>query len=148
MYIGKARGSHSPQRSWWRQCLSSSQISRYVWGPQHSHHSVYSLYITNKLMLFMCSESYKVLHDFIYNLWRILQPTGCLYGSVVKHCLFVFSLKTVPFGNWHTPYNWLNKFYSFYLLAVISIINGRGFRIEARCRNQPNESKVSLCMPL
>ena len=34
-----------------------------------------------------------------------------------------------------TPYDWLNKFYSFYMAAVIIIGSGRGLRIEARHGN-------------
>ena len=47
---------------------------------------------------------------------------------------------------WHdmTPYDWLNKFYNFYIAAVVSIISIHGFIIEACHRNEPNKSKVSL----
>ena len=34
-----------------------------------------------------------------------------------------------------TPYDWLNKFYSFYMAAVVIIGSGRGLRIEARRGN-------------
>ena len=43
-----------------------------------------------------------------------------------------------------TPYDWLNKFYSFYMAAVVVIGDGRGLRIEMCHRNQPNKSEVSL----
>ena len=43
-----------------------------------------------------------------------------------------------------TPYDWLNKGYSFYMAAVIIIADGRGLRIEACHRNQLNKSKLSL----
>ena len=45
-------------------------------------------------------------------------------------------------------YNWLNKFYNFYMAAVVGIISGRGLRIEAHHRNQPNKSKLVLFNPL
>ena len=41
--------------------------------------------------------------------------------------------------------NWLYKFYSFYMAAVVGISNGRGLRIEVHCKNQPNKSKLLLC---
>ena len=47
-----------------------------------------------------------------------------------------------------TPYDWLNKFYSLYMAAIVSIISRRGLTIEARHRNQPNKSKLSLYKPL
>ena len=34
-----------------------------------------------------------------------------------------------------TPYDWLSKFYSFYMAALVIIGNGRGLRIEARRGN-------------
>ena len=47
-----------------------------------------------------------------------------------------------------TPYDWLNKFYSFYMAAVVVIGSGRGLRIEARRGNQSNKSKPALYKPL
>ena len=35
----------------------------------------------------------------------------------------------VPNGVIWTPYDWLIKFYSFYMAAVITINDGRGFRL-------------------
>ena len=37
-----------------------------------------------------------------------------------------------------TPYDWLNKDYSFIMAAVVIISGGRGLRIEVLCSNQPN----------
>ena len=37
-----------------------------------------------------------------------------------------------------TPYDYLNKFYSFYMAAIVDIV-------DARSRNQPNKSKLVLC---
>ena len=47
-----------------------------------------------------------------------------------------------------TPCNWLNKFYSFSVAALFSIISRHGLRNEARHRNQPNKSKLALYKPL
>ena len=44
-----------------------------------------------------------------------------------------------------TPYDWLNKYYSFCMAAIF----GRcGLRIEACRKNQPNKSKPALYKPL
>ena len=34
-----------------------------------------------------------------------------------------------------TPYDWVKKFYSFYMAAAVVIGNGRGLRIEVGCGN-------------
>ena len=46
-----------------------------------------------------------------------------------------------------TPHDWLNKFYSFYMAVMVSIISRRGLGIEVYRRNQPNKSKLVLCRP-
>ena len=46
------------------------------------------------------------------------------------------------------PYDWLNRFYSFYMVAVVVISSGCLLRIEAYCRNQPYKTKPSLYKPL
>ena len=43
-----------------------------------------------------------------------------------------------------TPYDGLNKAYSFYMAAVVVIGDECGFRIEACCNNQLNRSKPLL----
>ena len=42
------------------------------------------------------------------------------------------------------PYDQLNKFYSFYMAAVVSNVSRHGFDIKVRHRNQPNKGKVGL----
>ena len=51
---------------------------------------------------------------------------------------------------WHDmdPYDWLNKYYSFCMAAIVGIVSRRGLRIEACHRNQPNKSKIALYKPL
>ena len=44
-----------------------------------------------------------------------------------------------------SPYDWLNRFYRFYMVAIVGIINRHGLTIEARHRNQPNKSTLALC---
>ena len=46
------------------------------------------------------------------------------------------------------PYDWLNKFYSSYLAAVVSTVCRDGLSIDVHCKNQPNKSKPALCKPL
>ena len=43
-----------------------------------------------------------------------------------------------------TSYNWLNKFYSFYVPAVVSIVSRHGLSIDACHENQPNKHKLAL----
>ena len=47
-----------------------------------------------------------------------------------------------------TPNDWLNKFYSFCMAAIVGIISRHGLRNESRHRNQPNKSKLALYKPL
>ena len=42
------------------------------------------------------------------------------------------------------PYDLLNKFYNFYMIAIVSIISKCGLRIEADYRNQHNTTKLVL----
>ena len=47
-----------------------------------------------------------------------------------------------------TPYDWLKKYYSFCMAAIVSIVSRCGLRIEVRHRNQPDKSKPTLYKPL
>ena len=48
-----------------------------------------------------------------------------------------------------TDPDWLNKFYSFYMVAVVGIICGHDLsNNNAHTRNQSNRSKLSLYKPL
>ena len=47
-----------------------------------------------------------------------------------------------------TPYDWLNKLYSFYMAAVVVINDGHGLTVEAHRINQPNKSELLLYKPL
>ena len=48
-------------------------------------------------------------------------------------------------GMMWTLYDWLNKFYSFYMAVIVSIVNGHCLTIELHPRNVPNKSKLVLC---
>ena len=41
-------------------------------------------------------------------------------------------------------YDWLNKFYTFYMAAIVSIVSRSQLTIEAYRRNQTNKSKLAL----
>ena len=43
-----------------------------------------------------------------------------------------------------TPYDWLNNFYSFYMMSVVINHSGHSLRIEALHRNQSNKIKLAL----
>ena len=40
--------------------------------------------------------------------------------------------------------DWLNKFYGFYMAAVVGIISRHGHSIDVHHRNLPNKSKLTL----
>ena len=47
-----------------------------------------------------------------------------------------------------SSYDYLSKFYSFCMAAIIGIVSSHGLRFEACCRNQPNKSKLAVYKPL
>ena len=55
----------------------------------------------------------------------------------------VCPLRLLISGMIWTPYDRVNKFYSFYMAAIVDIVS-RG-TIEAHHGNQPNKSKLALC---
>ena len=59
-------------------------------------------------------------------------------------CVCMSAPEAITSGVIWTPYDWLNKFYSFYMTAVVVIDDGHGLTVEARRINQPNKSKLSL----
>ena len=40
------------------------------------------------------------------------------------------------------PYDWLNKFYRFYMAIVVGIVSRQGLTVEGHCINQPNKCKL------
>ena len=44
-----------------------------------------------------------------------------------------------------TPYDWLSKFYSFHMAALVGIVSKCSLRIEVYHKNQPNESELAQC---
>ena len=64
-------------------------------------------------------------------------------------CVCVPTLRLlITSGMIWTPYDWLNKLWSFYIAAVVIFSSGSGLRIQACHRNQPNKSKLELYKPL
>ena len=44
-----------------------------------------------------------------------------------------------------TLYDWVSKFYSFYMAAIVDIVGRGGLTIEVHHGNQPSRSKLALC---
>ena len=64
-------------------------------------------------------------------------------------CLHVFAPEAVrTVGMVWTPYDFKNKFYSFYVATVVSIISRCGLSIDVHHKNQPNKHKLALYGPL
>ena len=64
----------------------------------------------------------------------------------VYMCVYVSTPEAIN-NQWHdmdSIYDWLNKFYSFYMAAVVSIISRHGLSIDAYHRNQLDNSKLVL----
>ena len=63
----------------------------------------------------------------------------------VHVCVLVSTPKlSITSGKIWTPYCRLNKFYSFYIAAIVGVVIGHALRIIVRCSNQPNKSKLVL----
>ena len=45
------------------------------------------------------------------------------------------------------PYDWLNKFYRFYVAAVVSIVSRCDLSIDVHHEKQPNKHKLALYKP-
>ena len=72
-----------------------------------------------------------------------------LCGRCIIMCLCVYPpprllIASARCGVIWTPYDWLNKGYSFYMTVAIVISGGYGLRIEACYSNQPNKGKLLL----
>ena len=57
-------------------------------------------------------------------------------------CLCMALRLPLTSGMMWTPYDWLNKLYSFYIAAVVGMVNGCGLNIDVRVRHrdQPNKN--------
>ena len=79
----------------------------------------------------------------------------CVYVCVfVVCCVCTYVCVSLPprlfisNGTIWTQHDWLNKFYSFYMTAIVGIVSRHGLAVEAHHRNQPNKSKLVLHKPL
>ena len=68
---------------------------------------------------------------------------ACVCGCVCT-CMCPPPRLLINSGVIWTPYDWLNKFYNFYLAAVVSIISMCGLSINVHHKNQPNKHKLEL----
>ena len=86
------------------------------------------------------------------NTWEnflIRHAPGFFYCFCQYACVFVCMCVSAPRllitnGVIWTLYDRLNKFYSFYMAAVVISGSKRDLRIEAHCRNQPSKIKFAL----
>ena len=87
-------------------------------------------YGSGSLILFLCGRPYVCVCVCL---------CACVYVSAPR--LLIIS------GRILTPYDWLNKFYSFYMAAIVGILSRRGLTIEVHRRNQLKKGKLVLCKP-
>ena len=79
-----------------------------------------------------------------------LVSENCFVSSCVCVCVCVrahvhLHLRLiVTSGVIWTPYDWINKFYSYNMAAIVGIASRSDLRIDVCCRNQPNKSKLVL----
>ena len=46
-----------------------------------------------------------------------------------------------------SSYDWFNRLYGFYIVAIVGIVSKCGLTIEVCHRNQPNKSRLAPCKP-
>ena len=75
----------------------------------------------------------------------------CVYVCVFVYvsmcvfvCVFCLLLSTRLSGIVWTQYDWVNKFYNFYMSAVVDVVSRCGSSIDAHHRNQPSEGRLVL----
>ena len=83
------------------------------------------------------------VHIYVY-MWLSV----CVY---VRACMCVcvwppFRLIIISGMIW-TPCDWLNKFYSFYVAAIVGIVSTHGLSTDACHGKQPNKYKLELYKP-
>ena len=62
-------------------------------------------------------------------------------------CMCLPPMLLITSGVIWIQYDWLNKFFSFYMAVVVGIISRHDLRIEALHKSQPNNSKLALYYP-
>ena len=71
-----------------------------------------------------------------------------VYMSICVHvwlCVFPVLRLLITSDMIWTPYDWLNRFYSFYMAIVVGIVSRHDLTVEGHCINQPNKCKLALC---
>ena len=86
--------------------------------------------LTNRLTHFLNQAHTGWRHAFVQFTWFL--KIAFVWTSV---CECVRSTSDVIW----TPYDWVNKLYSFYVATVVSIISGRGLSIDTCHKSQPNK---------
>ena len=62
-------------------------------------------------------------------------------------CVCLSPMMLITSGVIWTQYDWLNKFYDFYMTATANIVSRCGLTIDACYSNQPYKSKLALRKP-
>ena len=65
----------------------------------------------------------------------------------VSMCVCLYQKLLITSGMIWAPYDWLNKFYSFYAVAVVGMVSRCGLSIDVCHKNQPNKHKLALYKP-
>ena len=78
---------------------------------------------------------------------RMLAPAWFLKIAFVCDVSMCVYVPPRLYGMIWTPYDWINKFYSFYATAVVGIISRCGLRINVHSGKQPNKQRRALCKP-
>ena len=112
-------------------------------------------------MPFVVSLSKGLIHCYYKPQASKILSTGIItstlsYNLLFKHCHKI-SMRAcvcpplrllITIGVIWTLYDWLKKFYSFYMATLVSTISRHSLTIEMHNRNQPNKSKLVLYKPL
>ena len=81
--------------------------------------------------------------------FKLLLSTTSVYVCVcvwtyLRICFCLPPRLLITSGVVWIPYDWLHKYYRFYMAAIVGIVSRRDFTIEARYRNQGNRSTLVL----
>ena len=89
------------------------------------------------------------IHTYIHTYVRTyIHVCACAHVCMCVRAWVCSWVQLVVWCHWcgmiRTMYDWLNKFYNFYMAAVVNIISRCGLSIDAHHTNQRNKSKLAL----
>ena len=102
------------------------------------HASLWPVHFWFLNITFVCSITMCVF------VWYVLCVCACV-RACMHACVCAPNLKAIN-NQWYlwTPYDWLNKFYSFYIAAVAGDISRCSLSIDTYSENQPNKHNIIL----